>query len=90
MLDTYLYTNNTSIYVVGKFNKYCTLTMYKRIRTKGHIHQIHWLNMRYCRVHKYHEQARAELGQAQLKLGLDFTLIFRRFGFIEWVWGISF
>ena len=27
------------------------------------------------------EQAGAELGQAQLKLGLDFALIFCRFGF---------
>ena len=27
------------------------------------------------------KQAGAELGQAQLKLGLDFILIFRRFGF---------
>ena len=30
---------------------------------------------------KNEEQAGAELGQAQLKLGLDFILIFRRFGF---------
>ena len=33
------------------------------------------------------EQAGAELGQAQLKLELDFTLIFFRFGFdrIDWL-----
>ena len=29
------------------------------------------------------EQAGAELGQAQLKLGVDFTLIFCRDGFIR-------
>ena len=32
------------------------------------------------------EQAGTELGQAQLKLGLDFTLIFRRFGFSRLDW----
>ena len=35
------------------------------------------------------QQAGAELGHAQFKLGLDFTLIFHRFGFIElagWIW----
>ena len=31
--------------------------------------------------HTDEKQAGAELGQAQLKLGLDFTLIFCRFGF---------
>ena len=31
----------------------------------------------------YIEQTAAELGQAQLKLGLDFTLIFCRFGLVE-------
>ena len=31
----------------------------------------------------YVKQAGAELGQAQLKLELDFTLIFFRFGLIE-------
>ena len=41
------------------------------------------------------KQAEAELGQAQRKLGLDFTLIFCRFGFsrfglIELVWCILF
>ena len=36
---------------------------------------------------KKKEQAGAELGQAQLKLELDFTLIFFRFGFdrIDWL-----
>ena len=29
-------------------------------------------------------QAEAELGQAQLKLGLDFTLIFCTFGLLGW------
>ena len=41
------------------------------------------------------EQAGAEVGQAQLMLGLDFTLIFCRFGFtgyslVELVWWILF
>ena len=35
-------------------------------------------------------QAGAELGQAQLKLGLDFTLTFCRFGFVELDCRISF
>ena len=41
----------------------------------------------------FYKQAEAELGQAQLKLGLDFILIFfkygfSRFGLVELVWGI--
>ena len=45
------------------------------------------------------EQAGTELGQAQLKLGLDFTLIFCRFGspicidrigLIEYIWFVVF
>jgi len=44
---------------------------------------------------KEKKQAGAELSQAQLKLGLDFTLIFCRFGFTEYslvklVWWILF
>ena len=34
---------------------------------------------------KVKKQAGAELGQAQYKLGLDFTLIFCRFGLVELV-----
>ena len=33
------------------------------------------------KIRKIIEQAGAELGQAQLKLGLDFTMIFCIFGF---------
>ena len=35
----------------------------------------------YLKTEKIVKQAGAELGQAQLKLGFDFTLIFCRFGF---------
>ena len=38
-------------------------------------------NLPYCvRIENKTEQAGAELGQAELKLELDFTLIFFRFG----------
>ena len=36
-----------------------------------------------CHVIEIREQAGAELGQAQLKLGLDFNLTFCRFGLAE-------
>ena len=39
---------------------------------------------------KKRKQAGAELGQAQLKLGLDFTLFFGRFGLVELVCWVSF
>ena len=52
-----------------------------------------YANMQVC--YKKLEQAGAELGQAQLKLGLDFTLIFCRIDFTgyslkELVWLILF
>ena len=38
---------------------------------------------------EYKKQAGAELGQAQLKLKLDFNLIFCRFGLIEMYVGVA-
>ena len=35
------------------------------------------------------KQAGAELGQARYKLGLDLTLIFSRFCFVNWLGGFS-
>ena len=35
---------------------------------------------------KYQIQAGAELGQAQLKIGLDYILIFCIFCSLDWVW----
>ena len=50
-----------------------------------------YMNMRGLYYERLYKQAGTELGQAQLKLGLEFTLIFCRFGFspfglIELVW----
>ena len=39
----------------------------------------------YLTIVNNHEQAGVELGQAQLKLGLNFTLIFFRFGLLDLV-----
>ena len=49
------------------------------------------VNLFYNLINNINWQAGTELGQAQLKLGLEFTLIFCRFGFspfglIEFVW----
>ena len=37
---------------------------------------IHYIGLDVQPAHNKHKQAGTELGQAQLKLGLDFTLIF--------------
>ena len=52
-------------------------------------------NPRNYETQENHKQAGAELSQAQIKLGLDFSSIFCRFGFarfglVELVWWISF
>ena len=83
--------------------------MYKILISVGHFHtlspsklyqkvliaiQLLFRNTRIGCV-RLRKQAGAELGQAQLKLRLDFTLIFCRFGFpgynlVELVWWILF
>ena len=45
----------------------------------GHTLHHHWILINILLMNKQ-EQAGAELGQAQRKLGLEFTLIFFRFG----------
>ena len=47
-------------------------------------------NLKNPSLSKYGKQAGAELGQAQLKLGLDFTLFLGRFGLVELVCWVSF
>ena len=46
------------------------LTVLLNVNLYGH------LNVRLSAYQNYHKQAGAELGQAQLKLELDFTLVF--------------
>ena len=53
---------------ITKDRKYCVNSLF-----------LHIYDLPICQ--KYRKQDRAELGQAQLILGLDFILIFCRFGF---------
>ena len=55
-----------------------------RIQLNTVIHNIY--NYMCVTLRKGVKQAETELGQAQLKLGLDFTLIFCRVGFSHLDW----
>ena len=69
-LEAYKYNNQEAIKNVKQDAKE------QKTEKEKHLRQMKTLE-------KKIEQAGAELGQAQLKLELDFTLIFFRFGLIE-------